>query len=157
MKKHKWSVIMCLSLCLMLVSLAVMLTSMKPSESTFVAPEQEPNATKGVPDTDDPDYASIEDEGLPFKTAICGMPKRSDDGLTVYFTNPETNEGPLMLQVLDENGLILAQTGLVDPGYYLKEIDVDLDSGKEITMKVNGYSKTGYYSIGSFELQTQVG
>lgn len=157
MKKHKWSVIMCLSLCLMLASLIVMVSSMKSSESTFVAPEQELNAVEGVPDTDDPDYARIEDENLPFKTAVCGMPKASDEGLAVYFTNPETNEGPLMLQILDENGLILAQTGLIDPGYYLESIDVDLDSGKEITMKVNGYSKAGYYSIGSFELQTQVG
>ena len=77
----------------------------------------------------------------------------------VYLTNPAENEVRLKLRVLDGNGNILGETGLIRPGEYVKDVVLteNLTAGTKIKLKIMGYEPETYFSAGSATLNTAVG
>ena len=77
----------------------------------------------------------------------------------VYFTNAEENSVYLKLRVLDEEGNILGETGLLKPGEYVKGVELDKDPSAEttISLKIMSYEPDTYMSEGSVVLKTTIG
>lgn len=76
----------------------------------------------------------------------------------VYFTNSSEQEVWLKLRVLDEDGSIIGETGLIKPGEYVKSvlIDKDVSDGSSIKLKIMAYEPQTYYSAGAVTLNTQI-
>ena len=77
----------------------------------------------------------------------------------VYLTNPAENEVWLKLRVLDGNGNILGETGMIRPGEYVKDVALteNFTAGTKIKLKIMGYEPETYFSAGSATLNTAVG
>ena len=97
-------------------------------------------------------------EAEEFSTMVCGVVKLNDGKADVWFTNPEKNTVWLKLRVMNEQGEILAETGLIRPGEYLQTVTFDTlpQSGDNITMKVMAYEPDTYLSAGAVSLKTVI-
>ena len=128
-----------------------------PQRGEFVPPPFEKAVVKGAPEIADPNavgYAEL--DARAYKVAICGKVKLNEGKADVYFTNPESNDVWLKLRVLNEAGEIIAETGIVMPGEYLKTITFTkaVSVGDKITIKIMGYEPHTYYSKGEANLNT---
>ena len=77
----------------------------------------------------------------------------------VYFTNAEENSVYLKLRVLDEDGNILGETGLLKPGEYVEGVELGetFSAGTTISLKIMSYEPDTYMSEGSVVLKTTIG
>ena len=96
---------------------------------------------------------------MAFKCSICGNVIASGGVADVYFTNSSEQEIWLKLRVLDEDGNIIGETGLVKPGEYVKSVSIDKDisDGSSIKLKIMAYEPETYYSAGAVTLNTKIG
>ena len=143
------------------VLLIVMITALCiPKATEFVPPNFETSAVQGTPEVEESmGYTELYKEGMAYRVAACGMPTVDGQNLTVYFTNTEGNEKNLKLRVLDTEGNILGETGLIKPGEYVKNVTLSktLDAGEKIKLKIMGYEPETYESAGSVSLNVTVG
>ena len=63
------------------------------------------------------------------------------------------------LSIMDEEGNILAETGLLKPGQYVKTVQFTTlpTTGQKLTMKIMGYEPETYHSVGAVVLNTVAG
>ena len=126
----------------------------------FVPPPFDDAAVVGIPEIAEPDKVGYKelDARSAYKLSICGAVKLDGDKADVYFTNPESNDVWLKLRVLNEKGEVIAETGLIRPGEYLKSINFSSipKIGDKIIIKVMGYQPDTYYSAGSVSLNTAI-
>ena len=139
----------------MVVVIAIKFT---PKKGEFEAPPFDSSAVAGTPEVPDGlGWAELNAEEA-FFVSVCGEVKLSDGKADVWFTNPEKNAAWLKLRVLDEQGEILAETGLIRPGEYLQTIHFDTlpEIGNNIVMKVMAYEPDTYVSAGAVSLKTVI-
>ena len=76
----------------------------------------------------------------------------------IWLTNPESNTIWLKLRILDEDGEILGETGLIRPSEYVQSVTFDTvpAPGATISMKVMAYEPETYHSGGAVTLNTVV-
>lgn len=69
----------------------------------------------------------------------------------IWFTAPDTNECWVMLRLLDADGNILGETGLLKPGQYLHTLKLNEvpRSDCAVTARILTYEPDTYYSLGS--------
>ena len=143
------------------VLLIVMITALCiPKTAEFVPPDFDAAAVQGIPEVaEDMGYTELFKEGMAYRVSVCGVPTVDRQDLTVYFTNTEGNEKNLKLRVLDTEGNILGETGLIKPGEYVKNVTLSktLDAGEKIKLKIMGYEPETYESAGSVSLNVTVG
>ena len=143
------------------VFLIVMITVLCiPKTPEFVPPDFDAAAVQGTPEVaEDMGYTELYKEGMAYRVSVCGVPTVDRQDLTVYFTNTEGNEKNLKLRVLDTEGNILGETGLIKPGEYVKNVTLSktLDAGEKIKLKIMGYEPETYESAGSVSLNVTVG
>jgi hypothetical protein len=139
----------------MVVVIAIKFT---PKKGEFVAPPFDSAAVVGTPEVPDGLGWSEMDARGAFFVSVCGEVKLSDGKADVWFTNPEKNTVWLKLRVLNEQGEILAETGLIRPGEYVQTIHFDVlpEVGDNITMKVMAYEPDTYVSAGAVSLKTVI-
>ena len=94
-----------------------------------------------------------------YRFSVCGNVVMEGSAAAVYLTNPAGNEVWLKLRVLDEKGNTLGETGLIEPGQYVKDVTLtgNLPAGTEIKLKIMGYEPETYFSAGSAILNTAIG
>ena len=143
------------------VLLAVtLLTSERGDGDGFIPPPFEAAAVAGTPDVPaELGYSRIYREGMEFSAWVCGNPSFSGNAMTVYLTNPAENNLWMKLRVLDAEGNILGETGLIRPGEYVERVALnrELVEGTEIQLKIMTYEPHTYYSAGAVSLRTRVG
>lgn len=146
------------------VALVVMIVALcipgEPKKGEFVPPAFEPAAVAGVPRvSEDSGYTELYKEGMAYRVSVCGIPAIDGQSLTVYFTNTEGNEKYLKLRVLDEDGGMLGETGLLKPGEYVERVELkkELAAGTKIKLKIMGYEPETYESAGVVSLNVTVG
>ena len=146
------------------VALAIMAAALafggKQEPADFTPPPFDAAAVAGVPEVPESlGYISPYREGMEYRFSVCGNVVMEDNAAAVYLTNPAENEVCLKLRVLDENGNILGETGLLKPGEYVKDVALtgNLPVGTPITLKIMGYEPETYFSAGSATLNTAVG
>lgn len=140
---------------LIVMTVALML----PKTAEFTPPDFDPSAVNGVPTVDENlGYSELYKEGMAYRVSVCGMPTVQNDELTVYFTNADGNEKYLKLRVLDENGNILGETGLLKPNQYVKFVKLSetLTADTKIKLKIMGYEPETYESVGTVSLNVVV-
>ena len=143
-----------------LVAAVVLASSAGGQSGNFTPPPFDPAATEGTPRVSETaGYGRIYREGMAFSAWVCGNPPLEGTALTVYLTNPAENAVWMKLRVLDAEGNMLGETGLIRPGEYVESVSLtrELPAGSEICMKIMTYEPHTYYSMGAITLNTRVG
>ena len=151
------SVLAVTSFFVMLIALSV---PKDPPRGEFVPPAFESTAIQGVPEVpEELGYTSPYREGMAYRFSVCANVTMDGRVATVYFTNPAENTVYLKLRVLDGNGEILGETGLLKPGEYVRVVELceALDAGTQIQLKIMSYEPDTYLSAGSVVLKTEIG
>jgi len=126
----------------------------------FVPPPFEKNAVSGVPIVPgELGYGEIYRDGMEYRFSVCGNVTLNGNEATVFLTNSEENRVWLKLRILDQNGTILGETGILRPGEYVQSVSLSrkLAQGTSVVMKVMGYEPETYHSAGSVSLRTVIG
>ena len=126
----------------------------------FVSPPFEREAQQGVPDVpEELGYSSPDRDDMSYDFAVCGNVTMEGEKAVVYLTNAEGNNAWIKLRVLDENGEMLGETGLIKPNEYVKYVTLSkpLKKGTKIKLKIMGYEPHTYQSAGAAALNTQIG
>lgn len=87
-----------------------------------------------------------------FAAGLCASPAYEEGALRLYFTCPESNEVLLSLEILDESGKILGQTGLVSPGQTVEWVALkSLPASRKATCHIRSFEPDTFYSRGAFD------
>ena len=83
----------------------------------------------------------------------------NNNKLTINFISLKENNVWIKIRVLNTNKKIVAESGLIKPGEYLKNIKLNkkLNSNDNITYEIIGYEIETYLSAGTVKLKTKVG
>ncbi|MDO5425337.1 MAG: hypothetical protein Q4F41_16590 [Eubacteriales bacterium] len=159
--KKKWLLPAAAALCaLSLIFMALALAfHQKQQTTTFTPPSFDPAAVAGTPTVDASlGWSEIYQEGMAFKASVCGNVITDGSSAVVYFTNAEGFDVWLKLRILNEDGEILGETGLLKPGEYVKSVALtaDVTDGETIKLKIMAYEPDTYYSAGSVSLKTTI-
>ena len=141
-----------------LAALLLGVVACKEKQPEFVPPPFDDAAQVGTPTVPEGlGWEELDVNGL-YRVSVCGVVTLNGNKSDVYFTNPEGNNVWLKLRVMDEEGNILGQTGLIKPGEYVQSITFDTvpEKGAKIAMKVMGYEPETYYSAGAATLNTVI-
>jgi hypothetical protein len=119
----------------------------------FAAPESEAKAVAGTPSNvdDSLNYTQIA-IGDELSVSMCGnLYANEDNTIDVYFTSDASNTSWVRLILLDAEGAEIASTGLVSPGEYVQQVELNekLESPIEATVKILTYNPETYISEGS--------
>ncbi len=147
-----------------LLSLVIMAAALTLGRKTALAPAFTPpafaeNAVTGTPEAPGDSWTRVYQEGMPFSAHVCGRVKPEGETAQVYFTNDAGNTHWLKLRILDEDGNLLAETGLLRPGEYVRQVTFTQvpKEGTLIRMKIMAYEPDTYQSAGAVTLKTVVG
>ena len=141
------------------VSVAVMLAvlSFGNTASSFTPPPFDPAAQAGTPAVPaELGYGQL--DAQVFRVSLCGILKPSDGTLDIWLTNPTENSVWLKLRLLDAQGNLLGETGLLRPGEYVRQISLSTtpEPGTQVTIKLMAYEPETYHSAGSVTLTTSI-
>lgn len=126
------------------------------SAPRFEPPAFEAAAQEGIPTVpEELGWSELWQEGMEFKVGICGVVHVTNGTAEVYFTNVE-GDAWLKLRVLDEQGNILGETGLVRENMYVRtmQLSVPVHDKQPVSMKVMAYEPETYQSLGAVALNT---
>lgn len=159
MRKHPNNLLM-IAAALCITMLLVMVISLqyggKQTQGAFTPPPFAENAVQGTPNVPN-SLGWGELDAQVYKVSLCGVfqPKEVVD---IWLTNPASNTVWMKLRVLDMEGNILGETGLIRPGEYLQSICLDSvpPSGTAIQLKIMAYEPNTYHSAGAVSLNTTV-
>lgn len=152
------SVICVLSIFIMIFALC----STTPNTTTgeFVPPGFDANSEKGAPAVpEDLGWSEIYQDGMNFKVGISGkIIVDENDQTDIYLYNNEENNVWLKLRILDEDGNILCESGLIKSGEYIKSVTFSesVSNGQKVKLKIMSYQPETYYSEGSIILNTNI-
>lgn len=122
--------------------------------SAFIPPPFEKNALQGEPDVP-PELGYSQLDAQAFRAAVCGAPVVLDGEALLYFTNPEDNEVWLKVRILDANGTILGESGLLRPGEYVEAVELSvIPKENTVELKLMAYEPETYHSAGAAGLST---
>ena len=123
----------------------------------FTPPPFDPYARAGTPDVSE-DMGWNEFDADFFLVSVCSKIRPSGNTADVWLTNPKTNDVWMKLRVLDLDGNLLGETGLIKPGEYLKEIQLNNlpAAGTPIVLKIMTYEPETYHSTGSISINTAI-
>lgn len=93
-----------------------------------------------------------------FLVGVCGKFTVMDDTADVWLYNSSENVVWMKLRVMDENGNILGETGLIKPNEYVQSVKLTTipKVGTSVILKIMAYEPETYYSAGAVELNTSV-
>ncbi len=143
----------------MIVALSIMPKNEQKKPAEFTPPPFETAAQTGMPTVDDPSWNKIFQSGMSFVAYMSGKVTIDNGAADLYFTNDASNNAWLKLRITDEEGNILAETGLIKPGEYVKTVNFTTvpKNGQKLIMKIMGYEPETYHSIGAVKLNTVAG
>ena len=121
----------------------------------FTPPPFDEAATEGVPALTEADgYRPIDAQVFVF--SICGELVLEDGKTDVWLTNNAENTVWLKVKLMDTEGNVLGETGLVRPGEYVQSLRLTAppEATTEVVMSVMSYEPETYYSMGSVSLYT---
>lgn len=126
------------------------------TKGEFMPPPFAASAEEGIPAvSSELGWYTPQADGLSFKVSVCGEVIMKDGKADIYLTNYESNDVWLMARIMDENGNVLAKSGIIRPGEYVQTIEFDKlpQNGQTIYYKVMAYEPDTYYSAGSITLE----
>lgn len=155
----KWAVPVLAAVCLLCLAMmaAALVYTQSPAQGEFIPPPFEESAVSGIPDVPE-ELGWQELDAQAFQVGVCGAVVLEGNRADVWLTNPESNIVWLKLRIMDENGTVLGETGLIRPGEYVQSVTFDTvpASGATISMKVMAYEPETYHSAGTVTLNTTI-
>ena len=161
--KRKKNIPLMIAALLCILSLAVMTMALvisagKTEPLSFTPPPFDADAVQGMPDVPE-NLGWGEVDAQVYKAYVCGVVIPNGDTADTWFTNPESNAVWLKLRVLDSEGNVIGETGIIKPGEYVQtvtftEVPREADA---IALKLMAYEPETYYSAGSATLTTAAG
>lgn len=145
---------------MLIVMIVALCIPKEPPKGEFVPPAFDSAAVVGTPEVPEGlGYSSPYQEGMAYRFSVCGKVTMDGKTATVYLTNDAENEVYLKLRVLDAEGNILGETGLIKPGEYVKDVELSeaLAVGTSIKLKIMSYEPETYMSAGSASMHTTIG
>lgn len=142
---------------LSLIVMVLALTIPQQTHPEFTPPPFEENAVVGMPDV--PENLGWTPVNTPnFSASVCGSIIPTDETVDVWLYNSAENTVWLKLRVLDADGRILGETGLLKPGEYVRSVTLTNkpNPGSQITLKLMAYEPQTYHSEGSASLKTVI-
>lgn len=159
MKQKKWLLPLAAALCLISVAvMAAALCTQKEQTGQFIPPSFDAAAQVGTPAV--PDGLGWQElDAKAYKAGVCGKFVPNGNAADVWLYNPGQNTVWLKLRVLDTDGNILGETGLIRPGEYVQSVTLHTvpKAGTPIVLKLMAYQPDTYYSEGAVTLNTTVG
>lgn len=143
-----------------LVIMISVLCAPEKKDASFVPPNFDDNARVGIPEIPDEfGYNEFYQDGMGYRFSFCENIIIKQQSAIIYFTNSQDNHVWLKLRLIDAEGNIIGETGLVKPGEYVESVKLnkELKTNEPITLKIMGYEIDTYYSVGSVVLNTVVG
>lgn len=155
--KQRRPLIIATAVCaLALLGMVLALTAGEQASTVvFTPPAFDEAAQPGTPEVPE-SLGWAELDAQAFKASVCGVFAPAGNTVDVYLTNPVSNTVWLKLRVLDTEGNILGETGLIKPGEYVQSVTLTAipDAGANITFKLMAYQPNTYYSEGAVSLST---
>ena len=155
----KWAVPVLAAVCLLCLAMmaAALVYTQSPAQGEFIPPPFEESAVSGIPDVPE-ELGWQELDAQAFQVGVCGAVVLEGSQADVWLTNPESNIVWLKLRIMDENGTVLGETGLIRPGEYVQSVTFDTvpAPGTAISMKLMAYEPETYHSGGAVTLNTVV-
>ena len=153
-KRYPAAVCCVIALVLMVIAL---LTGGGQKPAPFVPPEFESKAVSGVPDVPDGLGWSELDVQV-FRASVCGFIRLQDSAADIWLTNPAGSKVWIKLRMLDENGVVLGETGLLRPGEYVRSVTLNSvpKPGMGIVLKLMAYEPETYRSAGAVSVSTTI-
>lgn len=146
------------SVCFMVYTLTDMPNKKETTE--FVPPDFEINIQLGKPDVHEKyGWSEVYQDGMNYKFGISSnIIIDKENNADVYFYNNEENAVWLKLRILDVDGNIISESGIIKPNEYVEKVQFlrTLDNGEKIKMKIMAYQPETYYSEGSVVLNTNI-
>lgn len=127
----------------------------------FTPPSFAENVHTGAPDP-------TEVEGLPYGTLtlseeisismVSTLNVDENGDVEIWLTAPASNKGWVMLRLVDEQGRVLAESGVLKANQYIRTMHLDSvpQSGGIILAKILTYEPDTYYSMGSASAQVML-
>ena len=136
---------------------AALLAPVQTEQPNFTPPPFEENAHSGTPQVPD-GLGWSELDAQAYKASVCGKAVVENGQMQIFLTNPQTNEVWLKLRVMDEDGNVLGETGLIKPGEYVQAVQLSETppQGSVVRLKLMGYEPETYYSAGAVTLNTTI-
>ncbi len=151
-----------LSVCAMTVALIIFKPTPQP-QPEFVPPEFDQAAVVGTLEETDElknlGWSKLYREGMTYTVYLCGgLLVNEQNQADVWFYNEPENESYLKLRVIDEQGNVVAETGLIKPGEYLQTIQFSraVKDDEPLSIKVMGYEPETYLSSGAITINPAV-
>lgn len=140
----------------LLVMTAVLLFK-NPVQSAFTPPPFEPAAQQGAPDVPAGLVWGELDAGA-FKASVCASLPVQENSAQVWFTSPAENTVWLKLRLLDAQGNILGETGLLHPGEYVRDVTLKTTLSPDMTvaMRLMAYEPQTYRSAGAVTVNAKI-
>lgn len=126
-------------------------------KAEFTPPPFDMSAVRGTPEVPE-GLGWSEVDAQVYKASICSRIIADEGKADVWLTNPADNEVWLKLRLIDSNGQVLGETGIIRPGEYVQSVklNTEVKSGESVSMKLMGYEQETYYSAGSVTLNTSI-
>lgn len=156
--KEKKKVIILTGVLLLLILIIALLSINIKNKKTFVKPKFDSSVLTEIPEN-----INYEDKTINisenYDVYINGMPNIEDNNLIVDFISLKDNNVWIKLRILDETEKIIAESGLIRPGEYLKSVKLNKKVKREdkITYMIIGYEVDTYLSAGTVKLNTRIG
>ena len=119
---------------------------------SFVPPEFDASAQVGMPVIPEVLSGGTAELGN-YKMTLTGViPLKSKDAY-IYFANHANNDVWMKVRLLDSNGTVIGESGLLKPNEYVEKIRLkQVPKESEIVVKVMCYEPDTYHSKGSAQL-----
>ena len=160
-KASRKSMILYLSL-IGVILVALVLTGMAVFQGFNKAPEFrppgfDPAVQSGEPTPDiDLGYTAVNvQEGFDIK--LCGRLFAQNNAVDIYLTNPASNTVWMMTELQDENGRVIAKSGIIKPGEYVQSVALlknVTEAETKVKIVVIGYVPETYGSRGTVGMKT---
>lgn len=145
------------ALCLAVMTFSLCVSKVERGE--FTPPPFDANAVNGTPEVDASlGYGEIYREEMGFSVWLCGSVTMEGKNARLYFTNPDGNTVWLKARIMDAEGNILGESGILKPGSYVEHVTLASEpcEGTNISVKIMAYRAETYHSEGAIVLNTTI-
>lgn len=156
--KRLLALLVCLCLAAILVMIWALTRNAGQGNTGFVPPPFEEAAQQGEPEALEElerlGYSQLDVQV--YHAAVCGSPVVAGRRAVLYLTNPAANQVWLKVRILDEEGKLFGESGLLKPGEYVKEVPLLVvpETDMEVQLKLMAYEPGTYHSAGAATLRT---
>ena len=154
--KQKKQIVILSAVCLVcVVCMVLALTVGRKTVVQFDPPPFEASAMAGVPENvPNTSYGALNTTA--YSLSACGQPTVTDGTVQLWLTNPSDNKVLLKMRILDMEGTLLGESGLLRPGEYVQGVTLStpITEDTDIILLIMAYEPETYHSAGNIKLQT---